>query len=208
MLFLSPMTFVIIKSRKKQLYKKRRGILNTQFKDFILSVASSLTIGYSIENSLKTAHKEMNILYGEDSMICGEIKNMIHQTQLNIPVESIFEEFASRSDVEDIQIFSAVFQIAKKGGGDLTKIIKSTADKISRKIEVKNEINTMISAKKFEQSIMNLIPMFIICYIGFASPELLKPLYGNAFGKIIMTLCLGFYAAAYFLSKKIIDIEV
>lgn len=173
-----------------------------------MAIASSLSTGYSIENSLKEAHEEMLILYGENSIICKELMNMIRQINLSVPVERVFENFAIKSDLEDVNIFCAVFQIAKKGGGDLTKIMKSAANNISKKVEVKKEINTILSAKKYEQSLMNLMPLFIILYINYASPELLKPMYGNAFGVLIMSVCLLVYGFAYFISKKIVDIEV
>lgn len=207
-IFLSPLSILIYKSRKKQLINKRLKELNLQFKDCILSISASLTTGYSIENSLKESYKEMKILYGERSLIGIELINMIRQVDVNIPIEKVFFDFAKRTDLEDVKLFVSVFQIAKKGGGDLTKVIKSTANNISQKIEVKKEIDTLISGKRYEQTLMNIIPMLIILYINYSSPELLKPLYKNLLGVIIMTACLIVYVFAYCLSKTIVNIEV
>lgn len=205
---LSPISILVFRLRKNNLKNKRIENLSLQFKDCILSISTSLTTGYSIENSLKEAYKEMCILHGEHSHICGELKNMIRKVEVNLSIESVFLDLAKRTDIEDIHLFVSVFQIAKKGGGDLTKVIKSAADNISEKIEVKKEIATLISAKKYEQNIMNFIPLIIIIYINFTSPSLLKPLYGNVFGIMIMSICLIVYGFAYFLSQKIMNIEV
>ncbi len=107
-----------------------------------------------------------------------------------------------------MDLFTSILQIAKKGGGDLIGIIKMTAGNISDKAEVNREIETIISSKKYEQMIMNFIPVFIIAYVDFASPGLLSQLYGNLFGVIVMSVCLVIYITAFLLSVKITGIEV
>ena len=66
----------------------------------------------------------------------------------------------------------------------------------------------MISAKKMEQKIMNMVPFLIIFYVGTTSRGFFDVLYHNLIGVIIMTSCLLFYGAAYLLSKRIVKIEV
>ncbi len=79
---------------------------------------------------------------------------------------------------------------------------------IQNRIEVENEINVMISAKKLEQSIMDLVPFIIILYIGVTSKGFFDVLYHNPAGILIMTGCLVVYFAAFLLSEKIIRIRV
>lgn len=66
----------------------------------------------------------------------------------------------------------------------------------------------MISAKKMEQKIMNLVPFLIIFYIGTTSKGFFDVLYHNLVGVVVMTVCLVFYGAAWRFSKKIVEIEV
>lgn len=205
---LFPLIILYMKFVKKELLIKRLEKLNSQFKDAIISISASLSTGYSLENSMKECYREMSLLHGEESLICQELKNMVRQIGLNIRIEKIFEDFAERTGIEDIEIFSSILQIAKKGGGDLIGIIKNTSSAISEKNDVKREIKSVVSSKKYEQSIMNLIPLFIIMYVDFASPGLITRLYGNLLGVVVMTFCLILYFGSYFLSMKITRIEV
>lgn len=207
-IILLPGILLFLKIIKKNLAAKKAYLLNLQFKDAILSISASLNTGYSIENSVKESYKEMLLLYGEESLICHELRNMIRQISINVQIEKVFEDFALRTGIEDIEIFASVLQIGKRGGGDLMSIIKNTATNISEKVDLKREINSLISSKKYEQSIMNLIPLFIIVYVDFTSPGLISKLYGNVFGIIVMTICLIFYIGAYLLSSKITKIQV
>ena len=108
----------------------------------------------------------------------------------------------------DIQDFAEVFAVAKRSGGNMTEIIGRTITVISQKMDVEKEIDVLISAKRMEARIMNMVPFFIIFYISLTSPGFFTPMYHNVFGVILMTVCMGFYAFAYLLSERIVNIHV
>ena len=90
----------------------------------------------------------------------------------------------------------------------MTDILAKTAAVIEQKTETDKEIQLMISSRKMEQKIMNMVPFLIIFYVGSTSKGFFDVLYHNVLGIVIMTVCLGFYMAAYMLSERIVDIEV
>ena len=59
-----------------------------------------------------------------------------------------------------------------------------------------------------EQVIMSMMPFGIILYMQLTSPGFLQILYGNLFGIITMSVCLGIYFFAYWMGCRIVDIEV
>ena len=75
-------------------------------------------------------------------------------------------------------------------------------------MDVKQEIETMIAAKKMEFRIMTMIPIGIIVYMKLSFPEFMEVLYDNAGGMLIMSLCLGIYTAAWYMGKRMLEIEV
>jgi tight adherence protein B len=98
--------------------------------------------------------------------------------------------------------------VAKKSGGNMTQIIGRTISVISEKMDVEKEIDVLISAKRMEARIMNLVPFFIIFYISLTSSGFFDPLYHNLFGIIFMTVCAGLYVTAYLMSERIVNINV
>ena len=132
------------------------------------------------------------------------------QTQLrvSVPVEELLLSLGDRSGIEDVENFAAVFYTAKRTGGDMNRIIQTSARMLGDKIDVRKEIETTLAAKKAEQMIMSLMPAGIILYLKLTSPGFLSVLYGNLFGMCAMTLCLGIYVLSYWLGRRIVDIEV
>lgn len=104
--------------------------------------------------------------------------------------------------------FCFSFVYSKRSGGDLGNVIQKVARMLGDKIDVKKEIEATLAAKKSEQMIMSLMPAGIILYLQLASPGFLDILYGNPFGICAMTVCLAVYGAAYWMGKRIVEIEV
>ncbi|MDO5415845.1 MAG: type II secretion system F family protein [Lachnospiraceae bacterium] len=193
---------------RRMLKEARLFRLNQEFKEGILILAANLSAGYSIENALVNSSRELDMLYGEDGMINREFSGMARQVQMNRTVEQVFFDFADRSGLEDVKNFAQVFKAAKRSGGDLVVIINQTAGVIRDKNQVREEIANMTASKKLEQKIMNLIPFFLIFYIDSASPGFFGMMYESGLGRGLMTVCLGVYVFAFWLSKRILDIPV
>ena len=193
--------------RKKCIQKQQKELL-IQFKDMILSVSATLLSGYAIENAWKEAEKEICKLYGEQSYMAMEIREMNAGIRMNQSIEQLFYDFALRSRNEDIISFSEVFQFAKRSGGNFGKIMHRSAMRISEKLEIEQEIQTVIAGKRMEQSVMNVVPVGILIYLNLTSSEFMEPLYGNLFGIIVMTVSFVAYLAALLLSKKMMQIKI
>ncbi len=206
--FLIPVFAFFIKEKKKEEAKKRRQELSLQFKDLVLALSANMKAGYSIENALRESYHDMELLYGTDSPVCVEVRHMLRGLENNVVLERLLYNLGVRSHVPDIMQFADVFLIAKRSGGNLTEVLEKTAAVIEQKIETDKEIQLMISSKKMEQRIMNMVPFLIIFYIGTTSKGFFDVLYHNVIGVIVMTVCLFFYGAAYLFSKRIVEIEV
>lgn len=193
---------------KKQLIKTRKWQLNLEFREGLASLSSALNAGYSLENGFVQATRDLKLMYPGKSLIVPEFERITNLININQSIEEIMLSFGERSNVEDIKNFARVLEIAKRTGGDLIRIIRSTEKTISDKIEINREIITLITAKKLESNIMCIIPFGIIIYLRLFSDGYLNPLYHNLFGYVFMTILLILYLFVYFLAKKIVSIEI
>ncbi|MDO5573914.1 MAG: type II secretion system F family protein [bacterium] len=203
-----PGMILLFKRKKRQLIRKRKQRLRMEFKEAISAVSSGLSAGYSIENAFVEAIKDMDMLYGSKGLITMELQNMERRLSMNHTLESCLYDLAERSGVDDIRDFTAVFTAAKRNSGSLIEIICNTVSVINDKTEIKREIEVLISAKQLEQKIMNVIPFFIVLYVGSSTGSMMDSLYHNAVGITVMTICMAVYLFAIVLSEKIVDIQV
>lgn len=206
--FLFPVAVVFAAGRVRAVKSVRKQRLAMQFKDAIIAMSAALSSGYSLENSVVESEREMSLLYGRDSDICRELGRINSGVELNIPIEKLFMELAERTDIDDVNTFTHIIVAAKTTGGSMIDIIRNTADILSCKAETMREIEVLVSAKKMEQKIMNIVPLLMIAYVGVTSSDFFDIMYKTWQGRIIMTVCLLAYIVAYFLSERIVDIEI
>ncbi|NBI91282.1 hypothetical protein D3Z45_12070 [Lachnospiraceae bacterium] len=206
--FLTPVFLLYQKEKRNLLLKRRQKEGANQFKDAILSVSANQKAGYSVENAFRQAYGDMLLLYGRESIICKELYTIIAGLKNNVVLEQLLYDFGKRSGSEDIMEFAEVFAAAKRSGGNLTEVIERSAAVIEDKVETEKEIQVVISARRMEQKVMNVVPFGILLYISTVSKGFFHVLYKNVIGIAVMTVCLVVYLGAVWLSNKIVDIEV
>lgn len=207
-LLISPITVPWVIMQKKIDKKQKCMLLGIQFRDAIFSVLTNLKAGYSVENAFFEANKDMELLYGKNKDISDYLTMINTGLKNNIPLEKLIYRMGNDSGNVDIQEFAFVFAASKRSGGNMTDIIERTINIISRKMEVEKEIDVLVSAKRLEARIMNLVPFFIIFYISLTSPGFFDVLYHNPFGIAVMTICMGLYIFSYIISERIVNIAV
>lgn len=188
--------------------KRRREQFLWDFRESLQCLRASLDLGYSVENSIRETARELARQCGEDVLIRKEFAYMSRQIEMNVPAEQVLREFAQRTQIDDVRNFVTVFSVAKRSGGEVSGILKQSADQICDKVNVKREIQTVTAAKRLEFKIMAAVPLGMILYIKLSFSEFVSVLYGNLFGMFLMSCCLATYMLAYWIGRNIIEIEV
>lgn len=196
--------FLFFNLQSKRFVKQKRENL-IQFKECIQSVATNMKAGYAVENAFVESEKDMISMFGMESRIVWDLRRIRVGLMNHIPLEKLLQELADRSGEDEVREFADVFFIAKRGGGNLPEIIGSTCTMIGKRIELEEEISVYLASKKMQQSIMDLMPLFVAGYMELTNPGYFKPLYHNMQGIVLMTIGLGVYFAAYLLSEKILE---
>lgn len=208
MIFMMPIFIYVLKLFKNYKSDKRRKNLYQEFKDMIQSLSAGMEAGYSFEKAFDDTYKEMVRLHGADSDISKELNVILRGIKLNENAEDLLEDFGKRSGIQDISDFTQVISVAKRTGGNMVKIMKRTAENINEKLEVENEIDTVITAKKYEQKIMTIMPFFIILYLRIGNDGYMDILYQGLAGRMVMTVCLAACVVSFYWSQKIVNIGV
>lgn len=188
--------------KKLERYKEE---LIVQFRECILALATSLQAGYSAENAFVECEKDMILMYGANAPICKELGLIRRGLAINITLEELLHDFAGRSGCEEISQFAQIFSLAKRNGGNMAVIIRSSASLIGKQIELRQELRTILAGKRMELNIMKGMPFGILFYITLGNPGYFDALYHNVLGIAVMTGCLLIYFAAFFLGERVMD---
>ena len=195
--------------RTEQIIRKRKNQLTLQFKDMLYSLSSALSVGKSVETGLKDSLTDLRVIYPDPQTdILVELEYIIRGISMNNTVESMLQKFAERAHLEDVDNFVDIFVTCKRTGGDLIQVMRSTSNTIGEKIEVKQEIDTMIAGKKFEFNVLMVMPVVMIVFLTLTSGDYMAPVFNQIAGNLAMTVAIILFIIAYIVGSKIMKIQV
>ena len=193
---------------KKEQEKKKRRRLLMEFKGFMRAVDAALEGGYSLENAIILAEKDVEKEFGRKASILKHLTVVRRKMSLNEPVDTVFSDLAEETDLEEIRAFAEVIHIIRFSGGNTIQIIRDSVRTISERIDVENNISAVIAGKKLEQKIMVLMPFIIILYTRLTMKSFMNVLYEGFTGRAFMTVMLLLVLAADRIGRHITDINV
>ena len=161
--------------------------------------------GYAGENAFLESMADVRNMFGEDCAMERELRQLRQGLANNVTLETLLAEMGQRCGLEEMREFAEVFAIAKRNGGSIPVMVDAASGSISRRLAVEEEMETLLSARKLEQRVMNAMPFLIIWYVEAGNPGYFDMLYGNPAGVALMTACMGIYLGAYTLSERIFE---
>lgn len=192
----------------RRLCLRRRIKLRSQFKEALVALSSLLSAGRSVENAFASLEHELALLIGDaKSELLGELRVIVNRLAAGEPLEMPLQDFAMRSDLEDIRSFADAVAICKRTGGNLVEVVRHTAYLINEKMDVELELAVLIAQKKFEARVMMAMPFVFVGILGMLATDYMEPLYAGG-GFVLMTICLGMLAACCLWMLRVMDIRI
>ena len=196
---------LFVPMRRKSIVAKQKKELSHQFRDMLDALTTSIGAGKNVNDSFFGVYDDLKLQYDSDAFILKELEVIISGIHNNVAIEDILEDFGRRSD--NIMSFANVFKISYRKGGNIKEIIRNTHSILNDKMEISEDIETLVTSNKLEQNIMIAMPIVLIAVIKMMSPE-----FANNFvtptGIISTTVSLIIFVVAYFIGKAVLDIKL
>ena len=177
----------------------------TELRSVMVSVQTALEAGKSMQNAFLSAASDMTELYGKKNLMVDALKNMQKKLELNYTFDQAVREFAKEIDIDEAYEFADIISTIRKTGGNAVRIIKDSVERIISEMELREELSTIVAAKKLEMMIMVAMPAIITLFLRFTSKGYLDPLYTTPAGVLIMTVMMMGNIGACHIGRKIIS---
>ena len=183
--------------------QKRKYILEQQFRECLFSVQTNLQSGYSMENAFSESYSYIVNVYGCKSDMARELAIIQQGLANGNTLEHLLRDLGKRCRSSALEEFSGIYSIACRMGNGWTEVIMKIITGISQRMELRQEIETLVHGKKQESRIMCVVPFFILFYMNITNRGYFDVLYHNLAGIIIMSICLSAYILGFLMSEKI-----
>lgn len=188
---------------------KRQKQLLREFRDFLFSLSASFATGRHMTEAMKEARTALEHIYGTKGLLSEELSSMLKAIEETGQSEQkVFADFANRTGLEDIRLLSEVYTVCRATGGNMAVAVNKAAALLTEKIHLEMEIETMLSQKKLEGTIIALMPAVMIFFLLWMSPSYLEPMYTTAAGRLLMAAALAINGFAYYWMEKMTDVTL
>ena len=195
---------VFLPIRQKQILENRRKKLRHQFRDMLECFSTSLSAGKNVPDSFLSAYNDLSNQYEEGSFILNELSVLNTGIKFGVNAEDLMQDFGRRSGIPDIEDFANVFEISYRGGGNIKDVIRNTYEILSDKMQIEEEIETMITGSKSELNLLLVLPLGMVLLIKNSSPDFAAN-FATPAGIASTTIALVFTVGAYLIGRKIMD---
>lgn len=182
--------------------KKQNKLISNELLRAIIIMNNAFKSGKSILQALKIAADEL------PEPICDEFNKMYLDMKFGLSVDTVFDRFAKRVDLEEAVYVSSSLKILNKTGGNIVEVFSSIERTLFDKKKLNEELKNISSSPSMIVKILLFVPIVFVLLIYILDPSYFSPLFESALGYIIIGMIILMFVLYALLLKRILKIEV
>ena len=165
-----------------------------------------------MNNAFRSGRSTIQAIEIVATELSGPIKQEFKKMQLEIgyglSLDTVFERFSKRVNLEEVKYITSSLTILNKTGGNIIKVFASIEKMLFDKRKLKKEMNSLTSASKLISRILLLMPIAFILFIFILDPTYFTILFTNIIGRVILFLTVMLYIIYIVVVVKIMKVRI
>lgn len=183
----------------------RRKIIKKQLENDILKAITimnnSFKSGRSIVQTIEIVSQEI------DGPLKEEFLKMKNDLGYGLDLETVFERFSQRVNLEEVNYITTSLTILNKTGGDIVKVFSSIEKTIFNNRKMQEELKNLSASANLLYHVLTIMPVAFVLIIAILDNTYFNPLFNNPLGLTITFIIILIYISYIILVKKIIKIK-
>jgi tight adherence protein B len=186
----------------KRKLEKRRAEFLEQLPDNIQVLASALRAGHSLVGALSV------VVDDSPEPSKSELRRVIADEQLGIPLEDALMNVAKRMDCSDLEQVALVAALGRETGGNTAEVLDRVNDSIRERFELRRLVRTLTAQGRMSRWVVSFLPLVLVGAILIINPGYLKPLAEEPLGRALIALSILMVIAGSLVIRRIVNIKV
>lgn len=196
LLWIWPVALLMFVMELRYLKLKKLRLTESIFQEFMVSLSAALRAGYSLPNAFGEAYKEMTYMHGRHHFLTRELAKIVRAVNEGKRCEQMLEEVGRDLQCDSMEELGRTLKVATLTGGNVNKTLCRTVQTLHQKRGLMQDIEDSMAGRKYEATLMEIIPFVLVMYIEVGNPGFFGVLYSDAYGTTVMTVCLLVYLIA------------
>ena len=158
--------------------------------------------GKSTLQALKIASLEL------PEPISDEFKKMYLDMKYGLSIDTVFDRFAKRVNLEEAVYVSSSLTILNKTGGNIVEVFSSIERTLFDKKKLNEELKNISASPNMIVKVLFIIPIVFTLIIYILNPSYFAPLFSSTLGYMIIGIIVLMFIIYILLLKRITRIDI
>ncbi len=182
--------------------QKRRKALDAQLDASLQSMSNTILVTQNLEDAVATIAQHFA------PPIAQEADVLVKQVRLGTPMEEALRDFAVRCRSRNVDAIVTALTIGQKTGGELPKVLESTATVLRETMRVEGVMETKTSEGKAQVVVMGIMPFLFGGALQAIDPTWMQPLFSDPIGWGVLAFACLLEAVGLAMVRRLTRLDV
>lgn len=183
-------------------HKRKIKLIENEILRAVIIMNNAFKAGKSTIQAVEIASKEL------PEPISDEFKRIHHELKYGLSVDTVFDRFAKRVELEEVRYLSSSLTILNKTGGNIVKVFSSIEKTLFDKKKLNEELKNLTVSSNLIVKVLLFVPFLFSMVIYFLNPSYFDPLFHNPLGYVILILIGLIFILYVFFLQRIMKVKV
>jgi tight adherence protein B len=179
----------------------QRAQFAEQFPSHLQEIASAMRAGHSLVGGLRS------IASSAVEPMGAELKRVLADEQLGIPLDAALAPMAARMASEDVRQVALVAALHERTGGDMATVLDHIAEGMRERMELRRELQSLTAQARLSRLVVTLLPPGLLIVLSIEDSSYMRPMFHTSTGVVLLFLAAGLIGAGSLAMKAIVDVE-
>ena len=136
-----------------------------------------------------------------------EFKKIYEEMQYGMSVDTVFDRFSKRVNIEEAEYLSSSLTILNRTGGNIVAVFDSIEKTLFDKKKLKEELKNTTTVSKLVVRIMLIVPLVFILLIYLFDPNYFDPFFESTLGYIFVAIAFILFIIYAYLLDRIVRVD-
>ena len=167
----------------------------------IIIINNAFKSGKSTIQAIEIASKKL------PKPIKNEFKKMYDEMKYGLSMDTVFNRFSKRVNIEEAEYLSSSLTILNKTGGNIVAVFDSIEKTLFDKKKLKEDLKNSTSVSKLVVKFLLAVPFIFVLIIYLLNPDYFTPFLNSPLGYLLLGIIVLMFIAYAYLLNRIVKVD-
>lgn len=171
-----------------------------QLADAVGGIASALRAGMSVPQALAYAADEAS------PPLSADLGRLVADMDVGVPLSDAVSAWTDRVGTEDARLLGGAFELHRRTGGDLPKVLDQVGATIRERVAAAREVRALTAQARLSGLILGLLPVGFFAFLWLTSRDDIEGALGTPAGAVSVVLGLVMEGLAFLWIRRLLEV--